>query len=215
MRIVMKIIMVTVVLCWILAPTYCQCQIPSPTTNQVFMLPLSDGTSAEGMFLQTPSAALWLVYATPAGKLGFWTLTQSTPTPPTPPPPDRVIAHVVTIAEDEPAQIPPGAATEIAAAKADYNSYTISMVSSDDPPENALFWIGKSAGKKYPYTFLADKNNNVLWQGATPETEEAWAAILKSPGTARKKQPSASPIRQPLKTSCPDCEGVRTRRARR
>lgn len=70
-------------------------QTPAPAAQVIFALPLADKTTAQAVLLPMPTPGAWLVYATPTGKLGLWTMTPTSPTPPpdpspppTPPPPN-------------------------------------------------------------------------------------------------------------------------------
>ena len=70
-------------------------QTPAPAIKTQFALPLADKTTAQAVLLPMPTPGAWLVYATPTGKLGLWTMTPTSPTPPpnpapppTPPPPN-------------------------------------------------------------------------------------------------------------------------------
>ena len=72
-------------------PELSRAQTPAPAIQQQFALPLADKTTATAVLLPMPTPGAWLVYATPTGKLGLWTMTPTTeppvPPPPVPPPP--------------------------------------------------------------------------------------------------------------------------------
>ena len=72
-------------------------QTTAPAVYQTFTLPLADKTTAQAFLLPTLEGRAFLVYATPTGKLGLWTMTPTNqtkppdPPPPPPPPPDNVL----------------------------------------------------------------------------------------------------------------------------
>lgn len=174
----------------------CTAQTPAPQQNQIFALPLADGTTANAIILPAANGQAFLVYATKTGQLGFWTMTSGTspsptpppeppppptpPTPPVPPTPPRVVS-VITITETTPAGLPSEVSAYLSANSGSYYAFTVEMVALDEPPPNALKWIGKSAGKNYPYTFLADAAGVVLWQGPTPANAAKFLNLLKKP----------------------------------
>lgn len=62
---------------------------PTPAPQQRFALPLSDGTTAQAVFLPAPDDAFYLVYPTKSGQLVFMHVIQGDPNP-DPVPPDPV-----------------------------------------------------------------------------------------------------------------------------
>jgi hypothetical protein len=44
------------------------------------------------------------------------------------------------------------------------------MVAEAEPPKDALKFIGLSAGKTLPFSFLLDSSGKVLWSGQSPMT---------------------------------------------
>jgi hypothetical protein len=99
---------------------------------------------------------------------------------------------LITVSADTPATIPAEVSAALAATRSSFFAFTVSMVADQTPPPNALIWIGKSAGKTYPWTFLAGPDGAILWQGPTPKTVAALLEILR---------PAASPIA--VKPICP------------
>lgn len=179
----------------------CWAQTPAPMASQQFALPLSDQTTATAVLLPSPEGRLTLVYATSTGKIGLWTLTPS-PTPPSPtpvdpppsptpvdPPPTAPVA-VITITETTPAALPRAVAARLTATAGTYHAFTIAMVATKEPPANSLTWIGRTAGKSYPYTFLASRDHGkTLWQGPTPKTDADFIAVINTalhPPAARR-----------------------------
>ena len=175
-------------------------QPPTFATGTSFNIPMSDGTTRQAIILPGPGASAWLVTSSPTTPLGFWTITPTTgptPTPPldppkpTPPPdpPKPAVAAVVTISEKTPAPIGTAVAAELSRLSAAYHAFTIAMVAQPTPPENALTWIGRSAGKPYPYTFIASADGRVLWEGPTPGTSDNFLSILRQ--LAPKQKPTS------------------------
>lgn len=72
------------------------------------------------------------------------------------------------------------------------------MVAEKNPPPNALIWIGRTAGKTYPYSFLAAPDGEILWQGQTPKTVAGFLAILNQPAPPIAVKPICPTNRCPL-----------------
>jgi hypothetical protein len=73
-------------LCALLAAA-AHAQTPAPALQTPFSLPLTDKTTAQAVLLPTLNGQAFLVYATPTGRLGLWTMSPTTPTPPPEPQP--------------------------------------------------------------------------------------------------------------------------------
>lgn len=182
-------------------------QAPLPQPALPFHLPIADGTSATAVYLPTADGQASIVYATKNGHLGLLTITSKpnpTPTPTPPPePPKPVQLSIVTVSETTPAELPADVKSKLAETRGTYHAFTVAMVAIDEPPTNALRYIGLSAGKSYPYTFLVDVDGKIHWQGPTPSTAAAFLELLSSP------KPAA-----PIDAACPDgkCTPTRSRR---
>jgi len=188
---------------------------PAPRDKTVFLLPITDGTNATAALLPTTDAANWLIYSTSTGRLGFYLLTNSTtpnpqpnpvptPVPPVPTPTPQTPAALITVASLEKQRLPPQTAQRLTAAAIRYDAYTIAMVADPTTTTDALTWIGAAAGKQLPHTYLVDNAGKILWQGPTPTTDAAYAAVLDT------IQPHTN---KPL--DCPDCRHNFSRGRRR
>jgi hypothetical protein len=130
----------------------------------------------------------------------LWTLTSTnaplpppTPSPtPTPPTPTSDNLSFITVTETEPATIPPEVTAHLRATNSTYFAYTVAMVGDPSPPKNALTWIGLSAGKPLPYSFLARSDGSIIWQGTTPTTAAAILKIL-TPSPTLPQRPDCRP----------------------
>ena len=80
----------------------------------------------------------------------------------------------------------PGHITEIGAT---YNAWTVSQITDPTTSAEQLKWIGRTAGKTYPYTFVADAAGKTLWEGPTPTTDAAYLAAIDGTTTAIKATP--------------------------
>ncbi len=147
-------------------------QTPAPATETPFQLPLADKTTAQAVFLPTADGQAYLVYATKTGQIVFYHLTPASPNPTPIPPPDPIppatTVSVITITETDAAALPSCVQTHLDLTGGNYHAFTVAMVSETSPPANALQWIGRSAGKAYPYSFITSTTGDILWQGATP-----------------------------------------------
>ena len=76
---------------------------------------------------------------------------------------------------------------------ATYAAYTVAMVADDTPDPIALTWIGRSAGKSYPYSYVVGTNGKILWEGPTPTDDSTFLATVTQNG-----QPAILPA------GCPD-----------
>lgn len=150
-----------------------------------FTLPLADKTTATAVFLPTVDGQAYLVYATPTGNLGLWTMTPTATQPPKPPidPPKPPVTSVsvITITETDAAALPSLVQAHLDSTGGSYFAFTVAMVSDVSPPTNSLVWIGRSAGKNYPYTFIATSTGEILWQGPTPIRVAEFLARVKNP----------------------------------
>jgi hypothetical protein len=166
-------------------------QTPAPALQTQFTLPLADKSIATAILLPTADGKAWLVYAAPTGRIGLWTLVPATspsptpppepPVPPVPPvPPKPTSVSVITITETDQATLPASVTDFLRSAKSTYFAFTVAMVSDPSPPANSLTWIGRSAGKTYPYTFVASLEGKTLWEGPTPKTGADFIEILQN-----------------------------------
>ena len=71
------------------APTpHCTAKTPAIAPGQPFTVPLADKTTGQAVLLPAPNGQAWLVFSTPTGQIGLWTMSPGMPTtPPTPPAP--------------------------------------------------------------------------------------------------------------------------------
>lgn len=151
-----------------------------------FTIPLSDGKLANAILTPQSNGHLMII-ALPGGKLGLFSVSeirgpQPTPTPVDPPQPTQNDVNLVTVSETTPATISGTVQTTLAAVHGSFFAYTLTMISDEHPPENALKWIGRTAGKTYPYSFLTDKAGVILWEGPTPTTDTNLASLITSGG---------------------------------
>lgn len=168
---------------------------PIPVASVPFAIPLSDGTTTSAVILPAPENSAYLVFATAPNRLQVWRLTPPTD-PVTPPDPAPAAPRlIVTVTETIPAEIPTAIAAYIASTGSQYRAFTVAMVAQRDPPQSSLSWIGKTAGKKYPYTFVATDAGRILWRGSTPTTDAEWQEALT------KAQPSRNSV--PQLDTCP------------
>lgn len=193
-------------LLWIaLSATRSEAQTPTPAFNIPFTFQLSDRSSANALFLPAANGAAYLVFSTKTGQIGFW-LLQSSPTPtpphptpppdPTPPPAPSGPRSLVTITETTPAAPSPIVLDAISAQNGSHFEFTEAMVALDEPPPNALKWIGKAAGKPKPYTFIVQSDGAIAWEGPTPPDAQI---ILLLP----TKRPAAPPAGCCPTSNCP------------
>jgi hypothetical protein len=166
-------------------------QTQAPALETQFTLPLADKTTAQAVLLPTADGKVWLVYSTSTGQIGLWTMTPATspsppipPTPPTPPippePPKPVSVSVITVTETDPAPCPAQVADFLSANKSTYFAFTVAMVADKNPPANSLTWIGRTAGKSYPYSFVASHEGKTLWEGPTPTAAANFIMVIQS-----------------------------------
>lgn len=95
---------------------------------------------------------------------------------------------MITVTEQELSK-PSAAELSLLSSKSiEFFPYTLSMVAMENPPANALKWIGRTAGKSYPYTFLAASDGAILWQGATPKGLQELTAVLSNLITDRASE---------------------------
>jgi len=77
----------------------------TPAVNKRFRLPLAGDTTTAAVFLAAPKNNLHLIYATPAGNLVWWHLTQTEPDPgPVPPPPPPPVKSLRVAVVHDPAR---------------------------------------------------------------------------------------------------------------
>jgi hypothetical protein len=189
----------------------------SPLPASPFSIPMTDKTTATAMFLPAPNGATYLVIATPTGKLGFWTMTATTPPndptpldpikpPVDPPKPAPTLARLVTITTTTPAAIAADVAAALAAKKATYSAYTIAQVAQPDTTADALTWIGKSAGKTLPYSFAVDTAGHTIAEGPTPTTAAAMTAFLTNQVPTAIIAPAVTQPPPTCPAGCTNCQ---------
>jgi hypothetical protein len=175
-------------LCLILSTTIPTRSVTADATPTIapkvpFAVPLTTGQAGQALLLPIDDKQAYLVYSAPTGQIGFYRLTSDLTPPVTPPTPTPAVAAVITITESTAAELPAAVAQRLTAISATYHSFTVAMVADDAPPENALLWIGRSAGKPYPYTFIVRGDGTIQWEGPTPQTDAAFLALLDKPTT--------------------------------
>ena len=206
-------------MCFALLVGQTTAQTPAPAPNVSFAIPLTDKTTATAIVLPGPNTQAWLVYATPSGKLGLWILTPTSPTPqpeppppvptpppdppPTPPPVDGPFS-LITVTETTPATLPPAVAAFLTKTNSTYCAYTVAMVELRNPPPGALLWIGRTAGKTYPYSVVVRADQSIRWQGPTPQSQNDWLKLWEI---------SSRPGEQPA-CDGPTCKPTRLKRNR-
>jgi hypothetical protein len=99
---------------------------------------------------------------------------------------------LITITETSPAPIGAAVKQRLAEIDASYYAFTEAMVADESPPANALKWIGRTAGKPKPYSYVTAADGSTLWEGPTPSDAQLLAMF----------QPATAP--QPTPTCCPD-----------
>jgi hypothetical protein len=190
-------------------------QTPAPAVQTSFQITLTDKTTATSIFLPIKDGQVYLVYATSAGKLGVYYLTPTQPIPPPEPPVIITSVNVIMITETTPATANTELQTFLAQKKGKFNAYTVSSVGEADPPAEALKWVGRTAGKTYPYTFAIDQSENIIWEGTTPNTT---AELIARISGVKIEQPPAAKPPPPINPSntCPGgvCPPAQTWRRR-
>jgi hypothetical protein len=172
----------------------CMAQGTAIASLSQFSVPLTTGGTGTAILIPNANGPAWLLISGPTGQIGLYQLTTSpTPQPPTPPePPKPVAAAVITVTESDPAKLPTDVAALLSATRATFHAFTIAMVAEPEPPADALAWIGRTAGKPYPYSFVVAADGSILWQGPTPKDSAAWLSVLK-PFAATTTNPTTLP----------------------
>lgn len=171
----------------------CTAQIPNIAPCVPFQLPLTDKTTATAVLLPTQAGPHYIVYATKTGQIAFFEINPSSTDPTPQPEPPAAIAAIITVSADTAAVLPADVAARLASLGGDYFAYTVAMVADANPPPNSLSWIGRTAGKPYPYTFIVDASGNILWQGPTPSSSDNFLSILhNAKATPSPRVPCAS-----------------------
>ena len=168
-------------------------QTPAPATQTTFALPLADDTQATAAFLPTQAGDAYLIYATPTGKLGFYLMSPTTPrptptpTPPSPtpppdptpvPPPTPTTIKLIVVGDAAPPSIDATTSAYATQHGDTIATYSVAMVSEPTPAKSALHWIGLTAGKTYPYAFIANAKDDILWQGQLPADQTTLTATI-------------------------------------
>lgn len=171
-------------------------ELAKPAHGAQFDLALDDGTTTKAIYLSSGSLTGYVVYSTPTGQIGLLTTTSGSgttpptpsPTPSPPPKPEAKEISVITITASEPATLETSVAARMAELEGKFFAFTITQVSEGTTSANALKWIGLSAGKNYPYSFVAAKDGTILWEGPTPDSAAAFLSILNT-----SKKPDVKP----------------------
>jgi hypothetical protein len=160
----------------------------APAIGQRFAWPLADGTTGQAILLPKADGVLYLVYSTPGGKIGFWTMTpspSSEPTPepnpirpPEPEPAKDSLAMVIIVTPEERTALPEALGTALKEHAATFRALTVSEVADPMTETNDLTWIGRTAGKQYPYAFAITKTGAILWEGQPPKEPAAFVSLL-------------------------------------
>jgi len=170
-------------------------QTPAPATMTQFALPLADQTTATAIILPGPNTQAWLIYATPSGKIGLWTMTPTTsPIPPQPIPPPPIppvpIPQRLTIAVIE----DPATTTleqrnvladptwrKLAAEKHDFRGIIpIDVIEkgTSQPPAALAPFLDRAKGRPLPWIMLYTQNFVLVWEGPLPATTTELMAII-------------------------------------
>jgi len=153
---------------------------PAPIALTCFPLPLADGSTANAIILPIPDGAAYLIYTTNDGKIGIYQIlpvTSIAPTPDPAPTPSRPQTLII-VTEIDPAKLNDPVKNYLDAKGITLQTFTIMMVEERNPPANSLKWIGRTAGRPYPYAFIIDKNETILWKGQLPQTAKDTIAIF-------------------------------------
>lgn len=177
---------IIVIACCLLMPLLlastplCTAQTPGIAPGVPFQLPLTDKSMASAILLPTQVGPQYIVYATKTGLIGFYEINPSSTDPAPQPEPPAAIASIITVSADTAADLPADVAARLASLSGNYFAFTVAMVADASPPPNALSWIGRTAGKPYPYTFVVDASGNILWEGPTPTSSDNFLSILRN-----------------------------------
>jgi len=188
--------MVLPFLSWLLLTGFAAAaSIPFPATQTPFTLPFSDGTTTTAVLLPIDADRMWMVYATPDGKIGFWMMSRSTdpiPPDPIPPPPPEPTRLTICIVED------PERTTQtqrdvlvdegwrgLAMEKHDFLGICpadlIDKRTGKPPPLYAPY-LNLAKGKKLPWVILGDDHGKVIWQGSLPDSPAKFLNLIEKYG---------------------------------
>lgn len=170
-------------------------QTANPAPMKPFSLPLTTGESATAVLLPIDDGRMWMVYATPDGKIGFWMMSQSTdPIPPDPiPPPPPEPTRLTIVAVEDPERTTQRERDVLAdagwrgLAMEKHNFMGIIPVDLIDkrtgkPPPLFLPFMDLAKGKKLPWVILGDDQGNVLWQGSLPDSPAEFTTLIEKYG---------------------------------
>lgn len=164
--------------------------IPVPANEIQFQVPLSDGTTGAGMVCWMPDGNGVFVISSPSGKIALLRFTKGILPPiinppivippiDPPKPPKPSVSSFITVTDTEQWKINQLSQKVLSDYKIQSFAYTVSLVADPNPPANSLKWIGRTAGKEYPYSFFAGQNGEILWEGTTPESPADFLLILR------------------------------------
>lgn len=164
---------------------------PDPATRSTFTLPLQNGKEATAELLPVTSDQMYLVYATPTGELGVWTLSRSVdpippdPIPPVPPFPTKLFIAVVenpltTSQAQRHVLADPGWRK-----KAIESHNFLGVVPSDlvdketgGPPAHLRPFLKQAASRKLPWLIMCDQSGRIVFESEVPETVEEMEALI-------------------------------------
>lgn len=182
-------------------PTRLWSQAPDPANETLFPLPMSDGTSGQGVFLWTLPTSGVFVASSHSGQIILLRFQKTTPSPtpeppgpkpdPVPPaPPVQAVSSFIVVSETQEESLQPILMGMLKSSNVSFFAYTVEMVSLEKPPANSLKWIGRTAGKTYPWCFAVSADGSIIWQGAKPQTPADLAKIIGSTTQEKNSDPN-------------------------
>lgn len=181
--------------CLLLAGQQAAGQTPAPAIHTPFQLPLADKTTATATILPAPQSRAYLVYATPAGKLGLWLMMKATdpiPPDPIPPPPPEPVKLFIAIIEDP--ERTSQAQRDVLAdqgwrnlAGPPHQFLGILPVDLIDkrtglPPPHLAPYLSHAKTKPLPWVIFTDENRNILFEGPLPPTAPDLERLIRTHG---------------------------------
>lgn len=166
-------------------------QTPAPAPLSAFTIPLSDKTMAQAQFLPAPDGDTWLIYSTPTGQIGLWSMSpatnpQPTPSPdPTPEPtptPTPIPTHLTLwiVGDDAPINPSKPLADWLTSHNVSSRAVAVAQVADPTTDPQDLAIIALSAGQSYPYAACTDQDQRILWHAPLPDRATEVEAILSN-----------------------------------
>lgn len=95
---------------------------------------------------------------------------------------------MISIGDDAAPALSPEIAAHLAAINCAHTAYAVADLEIAAPTRDCLHWIGLSAGKHYPYTFLVAGDGRILWKGNLPPLAADAIPIIDDPTRNRSIQ---------------------------